>query len=607
MRKIKLAATLVAVSMLLSCFVIGVPAANSGLLVGDANSDEIVDSRDLLQLRKYLACLDYDTGKSTIEIGEGADLDGNGNVDLSDLYLLRQFLANDEEELVIYDAKGMENVLKSSVIFKPDSSYAFVCGRRVSMEHAPIIFEGKVLYPVDFITDNQIGTLRNATITEIGGVKYTTSDAFTCMGKQIYVFEESGYILITEKNWRYSGQDSQAFYSELERKVNNLYAIGTILSAKMTGDRPVIFETDEMLAESKSNATLRKQPWLTSWQNVLKKANQSLEVAPSPYLGKSGTQYRRAACNDFINARSLALAYYHTGETKYINRAIEYLMAYAGSDVLPGTDDHLDYSAATTDGKADLGLNIAIPLTTACDVYSLLYPYMNESDKAVFENWVHAEVEMVKKGHDFWIENNYYSGQIGNNHLSSHVMGLMCAAYVLEDDELLEYAVIDMQNDSSYVVMLERAILMEGDETCSSDLSDEFVVGEIYDRYRIVSEPSNGFGYAMYHLKFLTYSAFIAYNNGLDLFSYVGSRGENLLLPYQVYAEYLIENDGVISEGYYANNSLDEENSYTLYLIANYVYGDERVAQVIEALDGRGVVPGDNEQFGRSGGYIFGK
>ena len=282
-------------------------------------------------------------------------------------------------------------------------------------------------------------------------------------------------------------------------------------------------------------------------------------------------------------------------------------MAYAGSDVLPGTDDHLDYSAATTDGKADLGLNIAIPLTTACDVYSLLYPYMNESDKAVFENWVYAEVEMVKKGHDFWIKNNYYSGQIGNNHLSSHVMGLMCAAYVLEDDELLEYAVIDMQNDSSYVVMLERAILMEGDETCSSDLSDEFVVGEIYDRYRIVSEPSNGFGYAMYHLKFLTYSAFVAYNNGLDLFSYVGSRGENLLLPYQVYAEYLIENDGVISEGYYANNSLDEENSYTLYLIANYVYGDERVAQVIEALDGRGVVPGDNEQFGRSGGYIFGK
>ena len=301
------------------------------------------------------------------------------------------------------------------------------------------------------------------------------------------------------------------------------------------------------------------------------------------------------------------MAYYHTGDARYLDRAVEYLMAYADSDILPGTDDHLDYSAATTDGKADLGLNIAVPFVTACDTYSLVYPYMSETDRVIFEDWVRAEVEMIKKGHGFWVQNNYYNGQSGNNHLTSHVMGLMCAAYVLEDDALLEYAVVGVQNDSSYVSMLERAILMEGDSTYSADPSDEFTVGEIYDRYRIVSEPSNGFGYAMYHMKFLTYSALMAYNNGLDLFSYVGSGGENLLLPYQVYAHYLIENDTLISDGYYKDNSLDEENSYTLYLIANNIYGDESVKAVIDALQARGVVPGDVEQFGRSGGYIFGK
>ena len=378
-----------------------------------------------------------------------------------------------------------------------------------------------------------------------------------------------------------------------------------VLDATIKGNRPVLFETDEMLALSKQKADLRIEPYYTSWVNVLKKADQSLVTAPSPYLDTSATQYRFAACSDFINARSLALAYYHTGEQKYLDRAIEYLMAYSTPKIRPGTDKHLDYSAPTTDGEADIGLNLALPLTTACDTYSLLYPFMNDTEKASFESWIKAEVKLIKKGHNFWVENNYYGAQVGNNHLTSHLMGLICAAYVLEDTELLEFAVSSAENKANYLVMFDRAILMSGDELYSVDPSESFTDGEIYDRYRVVQ--GNGFGYAMYHLKFLTYSAFVMYNNGANFFKHVGSNGETLLLPFRYYADFLIENDSTLKGGYYSGNALNIESSYVLYLIADIVYDDEIVSNVVTTLEKRGVVSGDNEIFGRSGGYILGQ
>lgn len=609
MKIFRLIALILAFSMLLSCFIIVAPAAGGNVIRGDVNGDGAVDTRDITHLRRYFAAYDYDTGKSELELSAGADMNGDGNISSVDLALLRQYLVNADMESKAYvdDVEDMDSVLREAVIFKVGSEYAYVRGYRINMGENVVLFDGKMHYPADFVAEYGLGVVKESEAIMIDGVKYTTASAFAHKGKMVYLSVGGDYTVITDYNWIYTGSDSEGFYNELDRSINNYFSVGVTLSAKMKGNRPVIFETDEMLAESKINATLRYEPWLTSWQNVLKKANQSLTVDPAPYLGKSATQYRLAACNDFINARSLALAYYNTRDEKYLTRAVEYLMAYADSDILPGTDDHLDYSAATTDGKADLGLNIAVPLANACDTYSLLYPYLTEEEKACIESWISIEVEMVKKGHDYWINNNYYSGQIGNNHLSSHNFGLICAAYVLEDDELLQYAVCSASNDSNYFEMLDRAILMSGDKTDNSDPSKEFIEGEIYDRYRIVSEPSNGFGYAMYHMKFLTYSSLVAHNNGVDLFSYVGTNGENLLLSYKVYADYLIEYDTLIKGGYYDNNSLDEENSYTLYLVADYLFDDEVLREVTAALNSRGVVPGDKEQFGRSGGYIFGK
>ena len=61
---------------------------------GDANGDGVVDMSDITLLMQYMANYDYDTGTSTMEVGAGADANGDGTVDMSDITLLMQYMAN---------------------------------------------------------------------------------------------------------------------------------------------------------------------------------------------------------------------------------------------------------------------------------------------------------------------------------------------------------------------------------------------------------------------------------------------------------------------------------------------------------------------------------
>ena len=611
MKKIRLIALLLSLCLAVSVFTFGSSAATIGKISGDANSDGEVTSQDIILLRQYIANYNYNTGVSTVRINSNADMDGNGHISLKDVIFLREFLANADFEqnqvFTINNSADIDSFINGAMLFCFGENYAIINGSRVEIGDNAPYFERGAFVPADFVEKNGLGIITDGNVTVKNGVRYVSSTAFSLDGKFVYYLSDQSCAIVTDIQWKLA---KNSLYDELAAKVKNIFffGAGATYSAQMNGNRPVLFETDEMLAASKEQAGLRLEPWLTSWQNVLKKANASLTAEPSPYVGTSSTEYRLAACNDFISARSLALAYRNTGDETYLNRAIDYLMAYASPALRPGTDDYLDYSGVeTSDGQPDIGLNIAVPLTTACDAYSLIYPYMNDSDKALFESWIEEEVSLVKKGHQYWIDNDYYWNQIGNNHITSHLMGMICAAYVLEDDALLTYAINSAQNDSDLLEMLDRPILMEGDTVFHRDPQSTFTDGEIYDRYRVVDTTPNGFGYAMYHLKFLTYSAFVMQNNGLDFFRYEGTNGENLLLSYKAYAPYLIANDPSINGGYYNGNSLQQESTYTLYLMAYYIYGDETLRNVINALNEYGFVPGDNELFGRSGGYILGK
>lgn len=374
-------------------------------------------------------------------------------------------------------------------------------------------------------------------------------------------------------------------------------------STKKKGARPVLFETDEMLSLAFQKAKDGIEPFASAFDRIKKSADSAPLAAP--HLGKSATQYRLIACNDLINARYHTLAYLGTQEKRYFDAALAILNTYAKSDPMLGSDETLDYSSPAVDGKPDIGLNIAAPLTAFCEVYSLLYPYLDDSDKTAMEKWIGVGAKLIKKGHEYWTGNDYYDRQYGNNHLSSHLMGLIAAAYALEDDELLSYALDGEKNPAYFAEMIERAILMKGDEVWYRDTDSDFTDGEIYDRYRVVQ--NNGFFYAIYHLKFLTNGAVMLKNNGIDYFSFVGKNGENLLLPYHAYEEYLAANTVEIGNRHYVGSPMCRSVPLFSYHMADYYYNDERVSAIVKMMLDAGEISWDKETFGHTAVFIYTK
>lgn len=62
-------------------------------IYGDANNDRVVNMKDVILLRQYIAAYNYDTHTSTVEIFAGADANGDNEVNMKDVILLRQYIA----------------------------------------------------------------------------------------------------------------------------------------------------------------------------------------------------------------------------------------------------------------------------------------------------------------------------------------------------------------------------------------------------------------------------------------------------------------------------------------------------------------------------------
>jgi hypothetical protein len=130
--------------------------------------------------------------------------------------------------------------------------------------------------------------------------------------------------------------------------------------------------------------------------------------------------------------------------------------------------------------------------------------------------------------------------------------------------------------------------------------------GEIYDRYRVVTVRQGrgcGMPYAFFHQKMLTQTAEIAWQNGVDLYSYTGPHHENLLRTYEAYAPHLLRQEPVARNGYYARNRVYEAHVH-MYELANRRYpGNERIRQVLGTLNR---VVQDHEYFGWASVLLYG-
>lgn len=512
---------------------------------------------------------------------------------------------------------NMQNILKTATIIKANSPYACVSGIREKhfvSDALPFDDGEQILIPKRFLCE--VLKLSFQSSTDTGSI-YASPDEIYKAGASVFYDQDLGIAVLTvEKKLKFSDGDVAA---EFTRAASNMLVAGLETpTAKMQGDRPVIFETDEMLDYSKEMANKGIEPYASSLKHIINKAEYALAIGPKPYYEVSCQDYRFAACDDFVHARYLALAYYNTRDRKYLDAAVSFLKTYSESSPMLGTSidtsGHLDYSNPKINGKSDIGLNIGLPLTAACEAYSIIYPYVDEADRASIENWIRIEAELVIEGHEYWIVNDYYDKQYGNNHLTCHLMAIIAAAYTLEDDDLLSYALEGSDtNPKFFSEMIESAILMYGDDVwlgTPGDIDDRFAEGEIYDRYRVVQ--NKGFGYSLYHLKFLTNCATVLYNNGIDYFIFYGEGGENLLLPFKTYSEYILDFDkitdaeGIIKSGHYAGSPLNLTDAYSLYILGYYHYKDEDIAEVIKFLAERGVKIEDIELFGGSTAYIYG-
>ena len=535
--------------------------------------------------------------ETTIEASVATESEESNTEEKEDVH------AMEYTEYAVNDDKSASYVLDKAVILKLGYDTAFIDGVRTTFFDkftSPFVKDGEIYIALDFAKEQlDLAVSASETVTNEYGDSFVALSTVKKVYTETFTDSENGIIAIYRD---VCPNASEEYASRMSRLAANKLALGNTFSAKMVGDRPVLTMTDGMLELSISKAKSGMEPWASAWEEISSRAVRLVNTKASPDTGKSAQAYRLAACKDMINARYLALAYLYTEDESYLDAALGYLMAYA--EPMLGTDKYLDYSAATTDGQADIGLNIAAPLTTACDVYSLLYTHIDDADKVVFENWVKAEADLIVKGHKYWIKNKYYGEQYGNNHLTSHLMGIIAAAYVLEDDDLLAYAYNSDDNAADLLEMITRAILMEGDEVYKVDTDSDFAVGEIYDRYRVVQ--NNGFGYSLYHLKFLTHCSLMLYNHGIDTFAYYGENGEHILLSYLAYADYLIKNDITANGGHYSNDkTMSLESAYSMYSIAYGIYGDSGISDVIEAFDTRGVKCNENELFGATTPFLF--
>ncbi len=60
---------------------------------GDATGDGMIDGKDLVRIKKYIAGYDFDTNTSDVEIEAGADATGDGLIDGKDLVRLKKYIA----------------------------------------------------------------------------------------------------------------------------------------------------------------------------------------------------------------------------------------------------------------------------------------------------------------------------------------------------------------------------------------------------------------------------------------------------------------------------------------------------------------------------------
>ena len=345
---------------------------------------------------------------------------------------------------------------------------------------------------------------------------------------------------------------------------------------------PVTVTTPEMIAVAKKRVAAKAQPWYASYELIKEHASEALnkpiEIYTKTQPGHKSEDAVHPVCSrSFCAARDCAFVWLMEGNKEYLDYSKKILLEWARTKPEPiiNLESRRDYPY----WDADLGLLGGVPFVFYAHAYTLVYPELTAEEIKDIRLWLTKVGFRLKYWHLAWTANDYYGNQYYNNHLSWHNAAIGAIGFALQDNRFAAFAVDSGENPRDFKEMLAGAILMPGDDTHDAH-KDTIAAGEIYDRYR--SHEHKGLGYAMYHGMALTYLAEMAYNNGVDLFSYTAPGGENLFLLYSYYAEFIEKDDSSLKNGLYKGDSVPTHYTHVYDWVNAHYPGHEEIEAVIK-------------------------
>ncbi len=343
--------------------------------------------------------------------------------------------------------------------------------------------------------------------------------------------------------------------------------------------------TAESLDRMRERVAAGRDPWRRAAAKLVEEAEDALEsgVDPDPYTGRHSLEFYHAAIRQGERARLYAYGWLVSGDAGLAEAGIAYLAAWAGADPPPASDFDPEIRYPNT------GMEVARAAIPFLEAYDLLAAHRSwdDGDRADVETWFRSLVDPILQGKERWQKNDYFNRQYFQNHLTAHTMGLAAIGYALGDRDLVQYALDHPDNDRDYKTLIEGMILMPGDETHHREPDDAPPPekGEIADRYRHYTAPDRGLAYTHLSLSQLLYIAEMAWNNGVDFYSYEAEGGENLKLPLRFYADFYRTRDAGLHHGLYRGERF--QDFYPLiYEIANRRYPDTpEIVALLRSLD----------------------
>jgi hypothetical protein len=350
------------------------------------------------------------------------------------------------------------------------------------------------------------------------------------------------------------------------------------LKIKIRKDHPRLIMSERDISQMRKNIKSGAEPWKGSWIEFKK----TVDVFKSPtwkidvYEGSDVTVFYKKTIRDASAARDLALAYHITNDKEFAEKSVQIIETWLAPDTLPGSYFNPDIA------YPNMGMMVARSTFPFVYAYDLLMAekLISEKTQKRFAEWMRICEANIKEGSKRWEDNNFFDKQYYQNHLVADAMSLMGIGIILNDVNLVQYAVDSKDNNRDVLDLIEGMILMEGQEPYYCEpIKLPTQTGEIMDRYRhyeiggqwqdYVTSPNRGLQYCGLSTILLMISAEMGRNNGIDLYNWKAKTGEQIKLPLSFYADFYITKDASIKGGFYKGEdawiNVNETTNYSIW------------------------------------------